>query len=75
MSQIVNGGVFVCYSAAVGAGHARPGGVPSAGVLWGCGGPHMGGPYRAANRKWSASSTPRGGGKTPPYGEPENGRL
>ena len=35
----------------------------------------MGGPYRAANRQWSASSTPRGGVKTPPYGEPENGRL
>jgi hypothetical protein len=28
-----------------------------------------------ANRQWSASSTPRGGVKTPPYGEPVNGRL
>lgn len=48
---------------------------PVGGRLCECSGPHMGGPYRAANRQWSTSSTPRGGGKTPPYGEPENGRL
>lgn len=44
MSKIVSGGAFVYI--AVGAGHARPGGVPSAGVYG-----DARGPYRAANRR------------------------
>lgn len=44
MSKIVSGGAFVYI--AVGAGPARPGGVPSAGVYG-----DARGPYRAANRR------------------------